>query len=233
MFRPEDTVDGGDKLKAMATSVDEQVPAVHLRADAARNRERIIEAAAEVFAARGLEVSTAEIAEHAGVGEATLFRRFPTKDALIDAILDQKMGETVDFLAELIAEPDLEVAFERLFIGMIGEKMQTDQGFYEAAGERCMSKPDFSKHRARALELTGVLLKRAQEAGVIRDDLQAQDINFLLMAASAPLRMPLPGLRPDLYERYARVILDGMRPEGATKLRPPAPPKKLVVSPGY
>ena len=44
--------------------------------------------------------------------------------------------------------------------------------------------------------------------------------------------MPLPGLRPDLYERYARVILDGMRPEGATKLRPPAPPKKLVVSPG-
>ena len=150
MFRPEDTVDGGDKLKAMATSVDEQVPAVHLRADAARNRERIIEAAAEVFAARGLDVSTAEIAEHAGVGEATLFRRFPTKDALIDAILDQKMGETVDFLAELIAEPDLEVAFERLFIGMIGEKMQTDQGFYEAAGERCMSKPDFSKHRARA-----------------------------------------------------------------------------------
>ena len=139
----------------MATSVDEQVPAVHLRADAARNRERIIEAAAEVFAERGLEVSTAEIAEHAGVGEATLFRRFPTKDALIDAILDQKMGETVDFLAELIAEPDLEVAFERLFIGMIGEKMQTDQGFYEAAGERCMSKPDFSKHRARAAGADG------------------------------------------------------------------------------
>jgi AcrR family transcriptional regulator len=230
LYLPEDT-DGGDKLQAMA-SVEEQVPAVHLRADAARNRERIIEAAAEVFAERGLEVSTAEIAEHAGVGEATLFRRFPTKDVLIDAILDQKMGETVEFLAELAADDDPEAAFERIFIEMIGEKMQTDQGFYEAAGERCMANPDFSHHRARSLELIGVLLKRAQEAGVVRDDLQPQDINFLVMAASAPLRMPLPGLRPDLYERYARIILDGMRPEGATKLRPPAPPKKLIVSPG-
>ena len=74
--------------------------------------------------------------------------------------------------------------------------------------------------------------RRAQEAGVVRDDLEPQDLSFLLMAAAAPLRSPIPGLRQDLFKRYARVILDGMRPEGASKLAPPAPPRKLVERPG-
>lgn len=213
-------------------SVEEHAPAVALRADAARNRERIIEAAAEVFAERGLDVSTAEIAEHAGVGEATLFRRFPTKDDLIDAILERKMAESIDLMADYAADPDPARGIERFFVEMIGHKLQTDQGFYEAAGQRCMTNPAFEALRKQSLEMIGVLLRRAQEAGAVRDDLEPQDLSFLLMAAAAPLRSPLPGLREDLFKRYARVILDGMRPEGASKLTPPAPPRKLLITPG-
>jgi AcrR family transcriptional regulator len=199
-----------------------------LRADAARNRERIVAAAAEVLAESGLDASTAEIAHRAGVGEATLFRRFPTKLDLVDAVLEQKMQASVELLASVAADPDPERAIERLFTEMIGSKMQSDLGFLEAAGDRCMNEPQFAPLRAESLDLMGVILKRAQEAGAVREDLQAQDMSFLLMAAMSPLRAPLSGLREDLWKRYTRIILDGMRPEGAHKLSPGAPPRKLI-----
>ena len=199
-----------------------------LRADAARNRERIVTAAAEVFAESGLDASTAEIAERAGVGEATLFRRFPTKLDLVDAVLEQKMQDSIDLMSQYAEDPDPASGIERLFTEMIVSKMQSDQGFLEAAGERCLSEPRFADLRAKSFDVMGVILKRAQEAGAVRDDLQPQDLTFLLMAAMSSLRSPLPGLRDDLWRRYTRVILDGMRPEGAHKLSPPAPPRKLV-----
>jgi AcrR family transcriptional regulator len=83
-----------------------QSPPSALRADAARNRERIIAAAAAVFAERGLEAATAEIAHRAGVGEATLFRRFPTKDDLIDAIIETRMEEVVALADAAASDPD-------------------------------------------------------------------------------------------------------------------------------
>ena len=63
---------------------------------------------------------------------------------------------------------------------------------------------------------------------MVRADLQPQDLNFLLMAAAASLTAPVPGLREDLWKRYTRVILDGLRPDGASKLSPAAPPRKLL-----
>jgi AcrR family transcriptional regulator len=199
-----------------------------LRADAARNRERIVTAAAEVFAESGLDASTAEIAERAGVGEATLFRRFPTKWDLVDAVLEQKMQDSIELMNEYAADPEPARGIERLFTEMIVSKMQSDQGFLEAAGERCLTDPRFAELRAKSFDVMGVILKRAQEAGAVRDDIQPQDLTFLLMAAASSLRSPVPGLREDLWKRYTRVILDGMRPEGAHKLSPGAPPRKLI-----
>ena len=77
-----------------------------LRADAQRNRERIVAAAIEVFAERGLDASTAEIAHRAGVGEATLFRRFPTKDALIMAIVETQLDEAIAIADDCLTDPD-------------------------------------------------------------------------------------------------------------------------------
>ncbi len=230
MLFPPNAVGDGTTLSGIAT-VEESSVAPALRADAARNRDRILEAAAEVFAERGLDVSTSEIAQAAGVGEATLFRRFSTKEDLVDAILESKMRGSIDAMAGFAADPDPARGLERFFTETIAKKLQVDQGFFEAAGNRCMTNPAFEPLRAKSLDLLGVILKRAQEAGVARTDLQPQDLSFLLMAAAATLRNPLPGLNQDLWKRYTQVILDGIRPEGATKLRPAAPPRRLMVQP--
>ena len=199
-----------------------QSPPSVLRADAARNRERIIAAAAAVFAERGLDAATAEIAHRAGVGEATLFRRFPTKDDLIDAVIETRMEE-VAVLADAAADhPDPAVALERFMADLV-KQFSRDKGFFEAAGERCMNDPKFQAQRERGMEAVGRLLRRAQDAGAVRTDLSPADISFLAGCAMYAMEVSKPGLREDLWKRYLRVILDGMKPDGASKLRPGAP----------
>jgi AcrR family transcriptional regulator len=199
-----------------------QSPPSALRADAARNRELIIAAAAAVFAERGLDAATAEIAQRAGVGEATLFRRFPTKDDLIDAIIETRMEELAA-LADAAADgADPASALERFMQDLV-KQFSRDKGFFEAAGERCMNDPKFQPQRARGMEAVGRLLKRAQDAGAVRTDLSPSDISFLAGSAMYAMEVSKPGLREDLWKRYLRVILDGMKPEGASKLRPGAP----------
>ena len=199
-----------------------QSPPSVLRADAARNRERIIAAAAAVFAERGLDAATAEIAHRAGVGEATLFRRFPTKDDLIDAIIETRMEEVAALADAAASEPDPAAALERFMQDLV-KQFSRDRGFFEAAGERCMNDPKFQAQRERGLAAVGRLLKRAQDAGAVRRDLSPSDISFLAGSAMYAMEDSKPGLRDDLWKRYLRVILDGMKPEGASKLRPGAP----------
>lgn len=199
-----------------------QSPPSVLRADAARNRERIIAAAAAVFAERGLDAATAEIAHRAGVGEATLFRRFPTKDDLIDAIIETRMEEVVGLADAAASDPDPAVALEHFMQDLV-KQFSRDKGFFEAAGERCMNDPHFQSLRERAEAAVGRLLKRAQDVGAVRTDLSASDISFLAGSAMYAIEVSKPGLRDDLWKRYLRVILDGMKPEGASKLRPGAP----------
>jgi len=199
-----------------------QSPPSVLRADAARNRERIIAAAAAVFAERGLDAATAEIAHRAGVGEATLFRRFPTKDDLIDAIIETRMEEVATLVDAAADDPDPTVALERVMQVLV-KQFSRDKGFFEAAGERCMNDPKFQAQRERGLAAVGRLLKRAQDAGAVRRDLSPSDISFLAGSAMYAMEVSKPGLRDDLWKRYLRVILDGMKPEGASKLRPGAP----------
>src|SRR3954454_25153551 len=199
-----------------------QSPPSALRADAARNRELIIAAAAAVFAERGLEAATAEIAHRAGVGEATLFRRFPTKDDLIDAIIATRMEDMPALVDAAADEADPAAALERLMQDLV-KQFSRDRGFFEAAGERCMNDPKFAAVRGHGMEAVGRLLKRAQEAGAVRSDLSPSDISFLAGSAMYAMEVSKPGLRDDLWKRYLRVILDGMRPEGASRLRPGAP----------
>ena len=199
-----------------------QSPPSALRADAARNRELIIAAAAAVFAERGLDAATAEIAHRAGVGEATLFRRFPTKDDLIDAIIETRMEELA-VLADAAADAEDPAAALERFMQDLVKQFSRDKGFFEAAGERCVNDPKFQSQRERGMEAVGRLLRRAQDAGAVRTDLSPADISFLAGSAMYAMEVRKPGLRDDLWKRYLRVILDGMKPEGASKLRPGAP----------
>jgi AcrR family transcriptional regulator len=204
--------------------------ATALRADAARNRERIVAAAIEVFAERGLEASTAEIAARAGVGEATLFRRFPTKDDLITAIIGVQFEEAAELAEECLADEDPWRGVESFLYGM-AERAAADHGVSDAAKERCMASSALLGERRRVLDLTSQLVRRAQKADVLRDDIAGQDLMFLMAAVASLSELPFPGLRADLWKRYLGIFLDGLRPEAATKLRPGAPSRKAIENP--
>jgi AcrR family transcriptional regulator len=201
-----------------------------LRADAARNRERIVAAAMEVFAERGLEASTAEIAARAGVGEATLFRRFPTKDDLITAILGVQFEESAELATECLEDDDPWRGVERFLYGM-AERASVDHGVAGAAKERCMASPSLAADRRRIIDLTSQLVRRAQKAGALRDDIAGQDLMFLMAAVASLAELPFPGLRDDLWKRYLGIFLDGLRSRTPSKLRPGAPPRKLIETP--
>jgi AcrR family transcriptional regulator len=204
--------------------------ATALRADAARNRERIVAAAMEVFAERGLEASTAEIAARAEVGEATLFRRFPTKDDLVTAIIGVKLEESADLAEECLADEDPWRGVERFLYGM-AERAAGDHVIAGQAKEKCVASPALIGERRRILELTSRLVRRAQKADALRDDVAGQDLMFVMSAVASLSEMPFPGLRADLWKRYLGIFLDGLRPEAATKLRPGAPSRKVIESP--
>jgi len=204
--------------------------ALALRADAARNRALIVAAAAEVFAERGLEASTAEIADRAGVGEATLFRRFPTKDDLIAAIVAAKMAEALASGEACLEEEDPWRGIERFLFEMC-ERSVRDLGVSDAAKDRCVAAVELAPQRKRMLDICSELVRRGQRAGVVREDLTGQDLVFLIPTIGSLGCQPFPGLREDLWKRYLGMLLDGLRPAGATKLRPAAPARRLIESP--
>lgn len=221
------SVAAGVTLPSMATV---ESPTA-LRADAARNRERIIDAAIELFGEHGYEASTAEIAARAGVGEATLFRRFPTKDDLITAIVAMMLEEAATLATSCLEEEDPWRGVER-FLFEMADRASQDHGISDANKERCMASPTLAGERGRVLDLTAQLVKRAQRARVLRDDIAGQDLMFLMGAVASVSEVPFPGLRPDLWKRYLGIVLDGLRPDGTSKLRPGPPSRKLIESPG-
>jgi AcrR family transcriptional regulator len=163
-----------------------------LRSDAERNRRLALEAAVQAFAEEGLDVGMAEIARRAGVGNATVFRRFPSKDALIEAIVDEK-------IAALQAH---------------------DRGFFQATEQFLLSHPDLLRRHRPILERVEPLVARAQAAGVVRNDVTTLDLMGLVKGSVACLP-PSRGLRDDGWRRYLSIMLDALRPEAATPLPVP------------
>jgi AcrR family transcriptional regulator len=191
-----------------------------LRSDAERNRRLVLEAAAEAFAEEGLDVGMAEIARRAGVGNATVFRRFPSKDALIEAIVDEK-------LAELIAAAQRAAEIEDPWDSLVDALEKTaalqarDHGFFQATEEFLLRHPDLLRRHRPVYEAVDRLVVRAQEAGVVRDDVTTLDL-LGLVKGSVVCLPPSRDLRDDGWRRYLSIMLDALRPQAATPL--PVPP---------
>ena len=192
-----------------------------LRADAQRNRRRILDAAAEAFSEGGLDVGVAEIARRAGVGAGTLFRRFPTKEDLIFAIIEERTLELIAAGRDAIAEEDPAAALRQfMFAGV--EMHVRDQGFFDAVVSRVNKEGRLRELHDEIIDIAGELLERGQAAGTVRDDLAPADLP-LLMCAAAGAASPMHGVLPELWRRYVGLILDGLRPGGCTPLEQPAP----------
>jgi AcrR family transcriptional regulator len=195
--------------------------APHLRADAQRNLERILEAARAVFAEEGLDASVADVAHRAGVGTATIFRRFPTKDDLVAAMLEQEL-ELVAARARLAAETDDPAAALAEFVSTAIEAYIGDRCFCEASGGDLFERPRLQELVGEVTAAVAQLLRRAQKAGAIRRDVVAEDIGFLINAVGqAGLR--LEHTAPGVWRRYVEILLAGLAPQGARKLahKPP------------
>jgi AcrR family transcriptional regulator len=197
------------------------VEATQLRADAQRNLELILEAARAVFAEDGLEASVADVAERAGVGTATIFRRFPTKDELVAAILEEELTKIGVRARRASESNDPGTAIEE-FMASAVESFVRERCFCEASGSELFERPRLQELIGEVTSAVGLLLSRAQEAGAIRSDVVAEDIGFLISAVGqAGLR--LERTSPGAWRRYLDLQLDGLRAEGARPLshRPP------------
>lgn len=188
-----------------------------LRADAQRNLERVLEAAADAFAEEGADVSVDEIARRAGVGHATVFRRFPTKESLIAAIVCQRMNGLLAFADEALERPDAGEAF-RDFIWNAGETYATDRALYEGLG-RCTDVTEVAEAKAELHALVEQLIARAQACDELRSDIHAEDVSLLIGSA---IQATTRSNDPDAWRRYLGVVLDGLRPpnQAATPGRP-------------
>ena len=191
-----------------------------LRADAARNRARVLDAARSAFAEAGLDVGVEEIARRAGVGKGTLYRRFPTKEALVCAIFEDILLEFERVAAEALAGEDGEQAFIR-FMHTAAVMQAENQGFYDVVSgiDSQVVTPEQS---ARFRTAAAGPLQRAQAAGVVRDDIAANDLLQIFRMVGPTTRAFSGGQPVEHWPRYLHLLLDGMRPAAATAL-PPRP----------
>ncbi len=193
-----------------------------LRADAERNRGRILDAAATVFADQGLGAGVDLVAREAGVGVGTVYRRFPTKEALLEAVVADRVEGLRRRLAEAGGADDPWEAFASV-AETLAENVARDRGFFQVLQEARERLPAMTSHaRACAVEAVAPVLRRAQEAGVVRADLVPLDVLSLCTVAARLPRWRLEA-QPELWTRYLAVTLDGLRPEGAHEL-PHEPP---------
>jgi AcrR family transcriptional regulator len=191
--------------------------AQQLRADAERNRSRILDAAAELFAEKGLAVGLDEIARHAGVGVGTVYRRFANKDELVEALFEERIAQVAQLAEEALDAEDPWEGFATFFERTVGlhvanravkELMFTHGEAYERVAEA----------RARIGPLVAEIIRRAQASGELRADLELSDVPMFQFALSDA------GGKAggETWRRYVRIVLDGLRAPAASELPQPA-----------
>ncbi len=195
-----------------------------LRADAERNRRRILVAAAEVFAKRGLDAGLDEIARHAGVGTGTVYRRFPDKAMLIDALFESRIDNMIEIAEKALAMPDAWAGLVH-FLEKSSEMQQADRGLKELLFGECYASAGpagsarFAAMMNTLISTFSQIVDRAKAAGQLRPDVSTTDlalIQFMLHSVGTFAA----AVEPQLWRRQLAIVLDGLRAEreGVTPL---------------
>jgi AcrR family transcriptional regulator len=190
-----------------------------LRSDARRNREAILKAARAVLGSQGTCAQMDDIARRAKVGVGTVYRHFPTKDALIRALVDDRVDQIVVFWREGLENPDPWEGFvSALWRG--AELGSRDRALSQVFAEDPGQAAEAHAGHAELPVVMGQLIARAQEAGVLRADVRGEDISMLMCGVMQALHHMSSGPVPDVWQRHLRVILDGLRAPAATEPLP-------------
>src|SRR3981081_4210021 len=199
-------------VKGETLSSNEGKAARPQRADARRNRERVLAAAAELFAEEGCKVQIEQVAHRAGVGVGTVCRNFPTNVDLVDAVVTQGCELLLDSARAALEEPDAGAALRRFFV-----RMADFQTTHRALAEEMSAAIPASAVPVTqpAHHAVAELMEKAQGAGAIRSDIGAGDVTMLLSAISHATALTGD---PELRDRYISIVLDGLRPHDASPL---------------
>ena len=179
-----------------------------LRKDAARNREKLLAAAVVLFAERGTDGSLEEVAKRAGVGIGTLYRHFPTRDALVEAAYRNEVAQLRAAAGELLAELPPDAALEA-WMGRFVDYGTAKRGMRDALQSIAGGGADlFAETRGQVTEAVAVLLRAGAEAGTLRADVEPEDV----LRAMGAIWMVADGDEfPDQAMRILRLVLDGLR----------------------
>jgi AcrR family transcriptional regulator len=178
-----------------------------LRADARRNRERIMSAGRELFASEGPQAQMDEIAAHAGVGIGTVYRHFPTKEALLTAMVRERFQAFAEIakLAEKIEDP--RTALESVILTS-AEAVEGDSGFQLAMmGSNELEWEGIQEDKAALAEVVSRIISRASAAGVVRDTFTFDDFAMMMCGITSTMYFK-PGSAD--WRRHVEIILNGV-----------------------
>lgn len=180
-----------------------------LRKDAELNRQRLLAAAAELFAERGLDVTLNDIAHHAGVGVGTAYRRFANKEQVIDALFEQRLDEVVSLASQAVQDAD---AWHGLttFLDRALALQREDRGLKELLNNPHLGQDRVNESRDKIAPLINSIVDRAKQQGTLRGDFEGTDAIFVQIALAAVMDSTRH-VAPDLYRRYLTIFLDGLR----------------------
>jgi AcrR family transcriptional regulator len=182
-------------------------PARPLRADAARNRARVLDVAYETFAAEGLSVPIDEIARRAGVGAGTIYRHFPTKEALFAAVIEDRMRHLVDGGYALLKSEGPGEALFTYLRSIVLQWGATDRGLVDALAGLGIDIPSVVPDAEDAfLAVLADLLRAAQDAGTARQDIGVREVKSILVGCQA-----MEAYNSALADRVTDVVVDGLR----------------------
>ena len=196
-----------------------------LRRDAERNRQRILEAAAAAFAEDGLSVTLDEIARRAGVGVGTIYRRFPDKEQLIDALFEARMNAIAEEAEAALQAEDAWAGLVRFF-ECAAAQHACDRGFTQVALSGVHGLDRVGRARELMFPLVSKLVERAQADGSLRPDVDATDLPLLQLMLGS-LGDCTRDVEPEIWRRYLGIITDGLR----TRRDDPTPLESTALSP--
>jgi AcrR family transcriptional regulator len=199
-----------------------------LRVDAERNRSRIVEAAQAEFAEHGLDVPLEDVAEHAGVGIATLYRRFSTRDELIAACFERRVAEYAKAAEEALEAPDAWAGFCQ-YVERVCAMQAADRGLKDVLTRSFPQAQRLEAHRSRGYATALQLVERAKADGTLRADFVFEDLALLLMG-NAGVVQGAGNAAPDAWKRFVGLMLDGFRSDGASELPAPPTPRQVIAA---
>jgi AcrR family transcriptional regulator len=190
-------------------------PCRGLRKDAERNRQLVLEAARELFAAKGMEATLNDVARHANVGVGTVYRRFPTKEDLVEAIFEDGIDQVV-CLAEAALQHDDSWNGFVWFVEHLCELTATDRGLREMVYSKAYGGYRVECARDRLRPPISRLVERARDDGYLRPDIEHTDMPVIGLLAGTVSEWA-GHVEPELWRRYVALLLDGMRHGGEQK----------------